>query len=94
MICDGCSEVFHRGCLGAPPDKVSIDNDRWLCAACKARQTAPSKLRTGLLGPCIDQIERMNPSAFSLPSDCRDHFKNVEFGDNGEYVENLPRKSA
>lgn len=48
---------------------------------------------TGPFGRLLYHLEMLNPVAFRLPLDIRDHFEGVRTGPDGEYEEGIVHKA-
>ena len=85
LCCDGCPRSFHFHCLDPPLDKEP--DGEWLCPECVADAGNELPQVTGLLGPIIRQVQRMNPRSYALPDGIRNYFEGVRTGEGGEYEE-------
>ncbi|WFD34212.1 hypothetical protein MCUN1_001049 [Malassezia cuniculi] len=63
-------------------------DDSWYCRVCFSAQKPPrAPSGTGPFGPLIAQLERENPTVFSLPAEIRNYYKGVSTDPNGTYVD-------
>ncbi|KAM5463842.1 hypothetical protein MauCBS54593_007287 [Microsporum audouinii] len=87
LCCDGCVDSFHFTCLQPPVDPNSPPAGQWFCPTCEKK---------GLLGGLAEVMESVPQTGFTLPTEVREYFAEVETGPGGEYrdVRALPEGSS
>lgn len=71
------------------PRAARLDaDDSWFCRVCFAERVPPKAVRGyGPFNPLLQQLERENPSIFSLPVELRNYYKGVSTSADGSYVD-------
>ena len=87
LCCDNCPSAFHFSCVDPPLDEDNPPEGEWLCNKCKSKSDYFIKKPRGLFSNLLDNIQKQNPSVFSLPRELRDQYEGVKTGDKGEYVD-------
>jgi ribosomal protein L37AE/L43A len=87
LCCDKCPSAFHFSCVDPPLDEDNPPEGEWLCNKCKSKHDHPNKKSRGLFSSLMENIEKQNPSIFSLPYELRDRYEGVKTGEKGEYQE-------
>lgn len=87
LCCDNCPSAFHFSCVDPPLDEHNPPEGEWLCNKCENKRAPPAKKPSGLFSGLMGNIEKRNPSTFSLPQDLRDQYEGVKTGSKGEYQE-------
>ncbi|KAI7817033.1 hypothetical protein BC939DRAFT_403131, partial [Gamsiella multidivaricata] len=72
ICCDSCPRAFHFSCCQPPMDPQNLP-DEWNCNECRAVLVKPNP--PGIFQRLLDAVDRMNPRAFSLPSEIRTFFR-------------------
>lgn len=85
LCCDNCPSAFHFSCVDPPLDEDNPPEGEWLCNKCESKNNYSAKKPRGLFSNLMDNIEKQNPSVFSLPRELRDHYEGVKTGEKGEY---------
>ncbi|KAK2753259.1 hypothetical protein FQN54_007950 [Arachnomyces sp. PD_36] len=78
LCCDGCVDSYHFSCLDPPVNPDSPPEGQWFCPSCSVR---------GPFGVLIEEMERTEPTLFSLPESLRNHFEGVSEDKAGKYDE-------
>ncbi|KAG6004233.1 hypothetical protein E4U21_001291 [Claviceps maximensis] len=93
VCCDGCPRSFHFECV----DMVRSDHlpDEWYCNECLIRRY-PSRVpvHRGVFGSALNNLEKSNARAFSLPKRVQNRFEGVKAGADGDYEELMSNKVA
>ncbi|KAG0205069.1 hypothetical protein BGX33_008126 [Mortierella sp. NVP41] len=84
ICCDSCPRAFHFSCCQPPVDPLALP-DEWNCNECQAIKYPPKPRPPGIFKQLLDNINRTNPKAFTLPSDIQLFFKGVVANSDGEY---------
>ena len=87
LCCDHCPSAFHFNCVDPPLDEDNPPEGEWLCNSCQSKTDNPAKKSHGLFSSLMENIEKHNPSVFSLPRELREGYEGVRTGDKGEYQE-------
>lgn len=87
LCCDNCPSAFHFSCVDPPLDEDNPPEGEWLCNKCKSKNDYFVKKPRGLFSNLLDNIQKQNPSVFSLPRELRDYYEGVKTGEKGEYVD-------
>lgn len=87
LCCDNCPSAFHFSCVDPPLDEENPPEGEWLCNKCKSKHDYFVKKPRGLFSNLLDNMQKQNPSVFSLPRELRDHYEGVKTGEKGEYVD-------
>lgn len=87
LCCDNCPSAFHFSCVDPPLDEDNPPEGEWLCNKCESKNGHSAKKSRGLFSNLMENIEKQNPSVFSLPRELRDQYEGVKTGDKGEYQE-------
>lgn len=69
--------------------------DEWFCYECVVRKF-PSRvpIHKGAFASLLNNLEKSNPRAFSLPKKVQNRFENVKAGADGDYEEISASKAA
>ena len=92
LCCDGCDRSFHFSCLDPPLNEDASElNEPWFCFLCVAKRPVtaeqPEKPARGLFAQLLVNLQKCNPSNFSLPQGIRTYFEGVSTDKNGSFVE-------
>ncbi|KAK9456557.1 hypothetical protein V1511DRAFT_509241 [Dipodascopsis uninucleata] len=85
LCCEGCPRSFHFTCADPPIDEDNLPEDSWFCKSCYTKRHPPLPPPRGLFSELLDQMQRRNPSSFSLPKELRERYEGVTTTDFGEY---------
>ncbi len=91
VCCDGCTRSFHLICVDPPLIEDSMPNE-WFCNVCRSENQDPAALPVykGAFRFLLEQADKKNSSAYSLPKHTRERFEGVRTGADGEYEEIVP----
>jgi len=62
-------------------------DEPWFCFKCVARRAQPQKQQRGLFSSLLADLDKKNPTIFSLPQEIREHFEGVATGKDGRFLE-------
>ena len=85
LCCDNCPSAFHFSCVDPPLDEDNPPEGEWLCNKCESKKNYFAKKPRGPFSNLMDNIEKQNPSVFSLPRELREQYEGVKTGEKGEY---------
>jgi hypothetical protein len=91
LCCDGCPRSFHFECVDMTQNELP---DEWFCNECLFRRY-PRRLpvHRGVFGGALNNLEKSNPRAFSLPKKLQNRFEGVKAGPDGDYDEVVSKQS-
>ncbi|KAK9484552.1 hypothetical protein V1527DRAFT_469611 [Lipomyces starkeyi] len=85
LCCEGCPRSFHFTCTDHPYDEDNLPEGSWFCKSCYAKRHPPPIPPRGLFSELMEQMDKRNPSCFSLPKELRERYEGVTATDFGEY---------
>ncbi|KAK9371174.1 hypothetical protein V1509DRAFT_613833 [Lipomyces kononenkoae] len=85
LCCEGCPRSFHFTCADPPYDEDNLPEGSWFCRSCYVKRHPLPIRRRGLFSELMDQMDKRNPSCFSLPRELRERYEGVTTTDFGEY---------
>ncbi|KAK0389472.1 hypothetical protein NLU13_3047 [Sarocladium strictum] len=91
LCCDGCPRSFHFECVDMTQDELP---DEWFCNECLfSRFPRQVPVHRGVFGGALNNLEKGNPRAFSLPKKLQNRFEGVKAGPDGDYDEVVSKQS-
>lgn len=94
LCCDGCDRSFHFACLDPPlTQEASELQEPWFCFQCVSKRAQPQKHQRGLFSTLLTNLDKRNPSTFSLPQDIRDYFEGTATAKDGRFIEAVNGKT-
>lgn len=93
ICCDRCPKSFHYTCVNPPLEEV-VDLDSWFCNKCQNQINPKPRHAKGLFSDLMDNVDRKNPTSFSLPKKLRDYFEGVSTGKHGEYIDTTDARTG
>ncbi|KAK9238135.1 hypothetical protein V1525DRAFT_342265 [Lipomyces kononenkoae] len=85
LCCEGCPRSFHFTCTDPPYDEDNLPEGSWFCRSCYVKRHPLPLRRRGLFSELMDQMDKRNPSCFSLPRELRERYEGVTTTEFGEY---------
>ncbi|KAK9244677.1 hypothetical protein V1506DRAFT_578160 [Lipomyces tetrasporus] len=85
LCCEGCPRSFHFTCTDPPYDEDNLPDGSWFCKSCYVKRHPPPIPPRGLFSELMEQMNKRNPSCFSLPKELRERYEGVTTTDFGEY---------
>lgn len=94
LCCDGCDRAFHFACLDPPLSQEASElQEPWFCFMCVAKRTQPQKQHRGLFSSLLANVDKRNPTVFSLPQTLRDYFEGMSTGKDGRFLDAVVSKT-
>lgn len=90
LYCDGCPRAFHLWCLDPPvePDEIPPKDTKWMCPSCEPPvfRRKPKIDNNPVFSPLFSALRDRVPAEFQLPTEVRNHFRDVAAGPRGGYL--------
>ncbi|GAB7352617.1 hypothetical protein MBLNU459_g2994t1 [Dothideomycetes sp. NU459] len=94
LCCDGCDRAFHFTCLDPPLTRNASElQEPWYCFTCVAKRAQPPKQHRGLFSALLSNVEKRNPTTFSLPQKVREYFDGISTGKDGRFLDMVNSKT-
>lgn len=94
LCCDGCDRAFHFTCLDPPLSQEASElQEPWFCFKCVGKRAQPQKQQRGLFSSLLTNLDKRNPTAFSLPQNLREYFDGISTGKDGRFLDVVINKT-